>query len=164
MPGDDIMKKGTIGVVSLIIGALGGAVGVEKLIRKEKKEIQNMSDKHLALFMMMNQWVKIKQEGKSLTSYFDNNGYKRIAIYGMSYAGKTLVDELKNSEIQIEYGIDQRADNIYSDIPIVTLEDTLIGVDAIIVTAITYFEDIQAELSNKVECPIISLEDILYEM
>lgn len=158
------MKKGTISVLSLIIGGIGGAVGAGKLIWEKKKEMHQLSDKHLALFLMMNQWVKIKQEGKNLVSYFENNGYKHIAIYGMSYAGKTLVNELKDSEIQIEYGIDQRADNIYSDIQIVTLEDTLIGVDAIVVTAITYFEDIQAKLSNKVECPIISLEDILYEM
>ena len=37
-------------------------------------------------------------------------------------------------------------------------------VDAIVVTAIAYFDDINDNLSSKTDCPIISLEDIIYEM
>lgn len=55
----------------------------------------------------MNQWVKIKQEGKNLSEYFEESWYKRIAIYGMNYAGETLVDELKDIGITIAYGIDK---------------------------------------------------------
>ena len=36
------------------------------------------------------------------------------------------------------------------------------GVDSVIVTAITFYEEIKAELVLKIKCPIISLEDILY--
>ncbi len=36
-------------------------------------------------------------------------------------------------------------------------------VDAIVVTAITFYDEIKEELSRKIDCPIISLEDILYE-
>ena len=56
---------------------------------------RELAEKHLALFLMMNQWVKVKQEGKNLSCYFEKNGYKKIAIYGMSYAGETLLEELK---------------------------------------------------------------------
>ena len=37
-------------------------------------------------------------------------------------------------------------------------------VDAVVVTAITFFDEIEERLSEKVDCPIISLEDILYEV
>ena len=113
---------------------------------------------------MMNQWVKVKQEGKQLSTYFEQNHYKKIAIYGMSYAGETLVDELKDTAIEVAYGIDQRADSLFADIDIVSIDDLQNDVDAIVVTAITFFDEIEEKLSEKVECPIISLEDVLYEV
>ena len=118
-----------------------------------------MSEKHLALFLMMNQWVAVKQEGKNLADYFEKQGYKSIAVYGMSYAGERLLEELKGSDIQVQYGIDKNADNIYMDVNIVTMEDELKPVDAIVVTPIFFFDDIEEELSQKIDCPIISLED-----
>ena len=91
----------------------------------------------------MNQWVKVKQEGKQLSHYFKNNGFKKIAIYGMSYAGKTLIDELKGTGITVAYGIDKKADTIYADIDILSVEDSLADVDAVVVTAITFFNEIK---------------------
>lgn len=158
------MNKGVVGVVSLLAGAAGGAIGAGKVTGAKVNEKQKLSDKHLALFLMMNQWVKVKQEGKELASYFERYGYKRIAIYGMSYAGETLIAELHDSNVQIAYGIDRKADTIYADLDIVTIEDTLEEVDAVVVTAITFFDEIENALSEKLDCPIISLEDILYEV
>lgn len=123
-----------------------------------------MSDKHLSLFLMMNQWVKVKQEGKNLSTYFEKNGYKKIAVYGMSYAGETLFDELKNTDITIEYGIDKNADSIYMDVDVVSIDDAMEPVDAVVVTAISFFDDIKDQLSVKIDCPILSLEDILYDV
>ena len=97
------MNKGVIGVLSLLAGAAVCAAGTVKTIGKQVNENKQMSDKNLALFLMMNQWVKEKQEGKNLASYFEKVGYKEIAIYGMSYAGETLVEELEGSNIKIKY-------------------------------------------------------------
>lgn len=135
-----------------------------KAMEKKAEKWQQLSDKHLALFLMMNQWVKVKQEGKNLSDYFGRNNYKNIAIYGMSYAGETLMDELKDSEICVKYGIDRRAGRICEEIDIVTMDDDLPEVDAVVVTAITFFDEIEEELGNKLNCPILSLEDILYEV
>lgn len=156
------MKKAIISVLSAIVGAIAGAIAVSVRTMDERMKIQKMSDKHLELFLMMNQWVKVKQEGKSLVSYFETNGYKRIAVYGMSHVGETFVDELRGTGIEVAYGIDQNADFIYADIDIMTMEDSLDSVDVIVVTAITFFDEIEEKLSEKVECPIISLEDVLY--
>jgi hypothetical protein len=121
-----------------------------------------MSDKHLALFLMMNQWVKVKQEGKNLAAYFEQNGYHEIAIYGLSYAGETLVNELDGSSVVIKYGIDQKVHDIYGEFAVVSPDDPLEMVDAIVVTAIKSFDEIEENLRKKVNCPILSLEDILY--
>lgn len=158
------MKKGVIGALSLLAGALGGAAGVGKVCAKKLNITKTFSDKHLALYLMMNQWVKVKQEGKNLSSYFESNGYKKIAVYGMSYAGETLVNELKDTGITVAYGIDQKADTIYADVDIITMDDSFEDVDAVVVTAITFFDEIEEKLSEKLDCPIISLEDLLYEV
>ena len=158
------MKKPIISIFSSLAGAVLGAGVVGKMSLDKTKKIQSMSQKHFALFLMMNQWVKVKQEGKNLALYFEKNGYKKIAIYGMSYAGETLIDELKDSGIIVAYAIDKKADSIYVDVDVVTMDDELKEVDAIVVTAITFFDEIEEQLSEKIDCPIISLEDILYEV
>lgn len=159
-----IMNKGIISVLSALTGAAVGAGAVAKASGEVTSKAQNMSEKHLALFLMMNQWVKVKQEGKNLSEYFEKKGYKKIAIYGMSYAGETLLAELSDSGIEVAYGIDNNANGIYIDLNIVSADDKLDSVDAIVVTAITFFDEIEEKLLSKVDCPIISLEDILYEV
>lgn len=159
------MKKSSISVLSTITGAIFGADMAKRFLLHKTKEIQSMSDKHLALFLMMNQWVKVKQEGKSLITYFDKNGYKKIAIYGISYAGETLINELIGTSVVIAYGIDKNMNNTcFKGIDIMMLDAELPEVDAIVVTAITFFDEIEEKLSMRVTCPIISLEDILYEL
>lgn len=158
------MKKGMISALSTVIGAAAGAGTVGKVMAEEVKKARVQSDKHLALFLMMNQWVKVKQQEKNLSEYFEKNGYQKIAIYGMSYAGETLAEELEGTKTEVAYGIDRNADSIYSDLDIVSMEGDLAEVDAVVVTAITFFDEIEEQLSQKVDCPILSLEDILYEV
>lgn len=75
------------------------------------------------------------------------------------------MNELKGTEIQIIYGIDKRAEvGINADINIVSPEDMLESVDAIVVTAITFYDAIKKKLSKKVCCPVISLKDVLSEV
>lgn len=158
------MRKGIIGLVSTVTGIVIGAVSAGNVTAKERKRIQKMSDKHLALFMMMDRWVEIKQEGKNLAEYFLKEGYKTIAIYGMHYAGERLYTELKNSEIEVKYGIDKSAETLYSELELYHPDSDLEKVDAVVVTPIFFFNEIKKEYEDKFGCPMISLEDILYEL
>lgn len=158
------MKKSLVGITMALAGAGIGVAAAKKMQENKAQKWQQMSDKHLALFLMMNQWVKVKQEGKKLSEYFGRKNYKNIAIYGMSFAGETLMDELKDSQICVKYGIDKKAVRINKEIDVVTLENELEEVDVVVVTAITFFDEIVEQLREKVNCPILSLEDILYEV
>lgn len=158
------MKKGVIATLFGVGGVVLGALGVGKTMKEKVDYKSKMSEKHLALYLMMNQWVKVKQENKSIADYLEKNGYKEIAIYGMNYVGETLMAELANSNIKVKYGIDKNADMIYSDIDVVTPDDALDSVDAVIVTAITFFDEIEEALFEKMDCPILSMEDILNEI
>lgn len=158
------MKKGLISVLSLLTGTVVGAGTIKKIENRKLEKAYDKSKKHFELFLLMSQWVKVKQEGKNLSSYFEANGYKKIAVYGMSYAGETLINELKDTGIEVAYGIDKNADYISTEINTVSADDPLEKVDAIVVTAITFFAEIENKLRGKVDYPIISLEEILYEV
>lgn len=158
------MKKCVISISSFLAGVAAGALGARKIIGERSEQNQKISDKYMSLFIMMNQWVKVKQEGKNLASYFEQRGYWEIAVYGMSHAGRTFINELKDSSVKIRYGIDQRPGIAYERLDIISPEDELEMVDAIVVTPVTYFTEIEEHLNRKINCPIISLEDILYEL
>lgn len=158
------MKKGIIAALSTIGGVAIGSTAIGKISGDRIKEIDKIANKHLDLYLMMNQWVKVKQAGKNLSSYFEQEGYKEIAIYGMHYVGETLVEELAGSNVKIKYGIDKDASVLYADFDLLTPDNTLPEVDAIVVTPITFFNEIEDMLTKKIDCPIISLDDILYQV
>lgn len=149
--------------VTSLSGFIGGKI-IKKNMENENTNIKNLSDKHLSLFLMMDQWVRVKQEGKNLVTYFKRHNYKKIAIYGMSYVGKTLVNELEDTDINIAYAIDKNANSIYSELNVISLDEKLDNVDVIIVTAISSFDEIEEQISKKINCPIVSIENVLYEI
>ena len=98
-------------------------------------------------------------------SYFEEMGYKHIAIYGMAELANRLSEELEATSITIDYGIDwdvsctsARIDEVYFP------EDNLPETDAIIVTPYSSFDSIKAVLEKKVKCPIISLEEVIWSV
>ena len=97
-----------------------------------------MSDKHFGLFMLMNQWVKVKLRKKSIASYLEERGFRNIAIFGLSYAGDALVEELQDSNICICYGIDKQAEFIYQDFDVISPDMDLRKADAVIVTTVMF--------------------------
>lgn len=158
------MKKGVLAIMAVFFGAAGGFAAGKFVSESRIKDGQKLSDKNRALYLLMNQWIRTKQEGKTIESYFVKMQYKEIAIYGMDYVGEILVKELKESSVKIKYVIDQNAALICSDFDVFLPNDELKEADAIVVTPITYYEEIQRNLKRKVDCPIISIEDILYNI
>lgn len=158
------MSKKLVAILSTFAGMIVGMMGTAKICIKNTGKVQNMSDKYMELFLLMNQWVKVKQERKSIADYLISNGYNTVSIYGMSYAGETLFDELRETNVKVIYSIDQNADNICSEVKILSLNDELPAVDAIIVTPVFYFNSIKENLQKKSSADILSLEDILYDI
>lgn len=158
------MKKGTIASAVAVAGTVAGAAAMVHIKGKADARHKELADKHLAIMLMYNQWMITKQEGKSIVTYFEDNQYKEIAVYGMSYVGERLLDELRDSDIKVSYAIDRKSDSICADIDLVSPDEPLGKVDAIVVTSNYYFDAIEEMLMDKVDCPIINFEDILYEI
>lgn len=148
-------------ILSASAGAGIGAYAVKKQEEEKIQKKQQTSDKHFQMFLLMNQWVNLLQEGKSVKDYFVRNNYRNIAIYGMSYIGETLLNELNDSEVRVAYGIDGNADDLYADVDIYNPEDELPKVDAVVVTAFHFYDEVCEVLKDKFECPVLSIKDIL---
>ncbi len=129
----------------------------------ELRKAKNLADKYLVLFLLMNEWVKIKQMNLSVADVLVKQGYRRIGIYGMSYVGQRLVDELENTDIEINFCIDKNtAGSIYKSKKVTTLDSIDDNVDCIVVTPVFYFDEIAKEIKAKVRVKVVSLEEIIY--
>lgn len=128
-----------------------------------KAELE-LDAKNDAILKLFSRWMNLKQEGKNLSEYFVENGYRTIAIYGMHYLGECLLEELRDSGIEVRYVIDKNADKVYSDVTVYTPEAALPEVDVVIVTAFYFYPKIVDKLCRVVDCPIISIADIVYEL
>lgn len=158
------MKKGGIALLSTILGVAAGAAGAGYLGGKQVEQKNEKVDKFKGYYNMLNQWLILRQGGKNLAEYFKSNNYKTIAIYGMGEMGNRLYDELKDTDIEIKYAVDKNAASTYSELEVIDPDDAKYEkVDAIIVTATFAFDDIEEKLAEKVDFPIISLEDVVYE-
>ncbi len=161
------MKKRLLKMAGiLMLLASGGTAGVLATLKRTLGSLRKerfIAEKHLKLYLMMNQWVQLKQQGRALTSYFAERGYRKIAIYGMNYVGHTLLKELENSEVHVEYAIDKNAADLKSEVKIIPPDEALPDVDIIVVTPIAYYNDIKIVLEQKVICPIVSIEGIICE-
>lgn len=154
-----LVSNGLSFVVGTITGTVTTGTKLNNIIEKKQQE----KEKFRIMYQMMERWFRLKLEGKNIEDYFNAYGYKHIAIYGMGDIGKNLLADLRNSSVKVDYAIDKAVTNT-ENIRVVSPEEKLEKVDAIVVTAIAYFDDINDNLSSKTDCPIISLEDIIYEM
>lgn len=114
-------------------------------------------------YNLMERWMTLREEGKSISNILNNRGIFIIAIYGLGKIGRHVICELENSSVIIQYAIDRAAAGLYGRIPVKSVEEELPNVDAVIVTEVYDFDEIEETLIKKMECPIISLEEILYE-
>lgn len=160
------MKKGTVAVFTSLIGAVAGAAGIGYLSSKQVEQKGAKVDKFKGYYNMLNQWLALKQEGKNLEEYFVANNYKTIAIYGMGEMGNRLYDELEGTSVQVKYAIDKNAVSAYSEMDVIDPEDGLdeIEADVIVVTATFAYDEIVEKLSNETDIPVVSLEDVVYEI
>lgn len=160
------MKKRIVlgSILGLITGIGAGILVRDKIITNCQLGTDKKTEKFKQYYYMMNEWLRLKQEGKTLEKFFLSNGYKNIAIYGIGEVGNRLYSELKNSNVNVKYAIDKNAGFVDGDLEIKDIEDDIEDVDAIVVTAIFAFNEIVEDMETKVSCPVISLEDIIYEI
>ncbi len=126
-------------------------------------KLQKQRDNFRRKFNILNYWFMNYQKGHTVEKYLLNRGFNRIAIYGFGELGQSLYQELLNSEVKVIYGIDRKVVSKDADFKIATSPDMSQEISAVIVTVIDGFIDIASDLRKVLNCPIIPLEDVIYE-
>lgn len=148
-----------------LVGAVGAAAGIVYEGIKQEKRLDIMEEQNKKMkcfFNLLIQWIILKQDGINLKEYFEFNNYHTIAVYGMAELGQRLVEELQETGIEVRYIVDKNADRVVAELPKYKPDEQLPDVDVMVVTAVYYYQDIEEEMSQKVQFPIISLEDVVY--
>lgn len=115
------------------------------------------------LINLLANWLKLKREDKNLSKYFEDNYIKNVAIYGLGNLGQEVYWELSKLEnVNVLYGIDKNAKSLnMASLRIVSPDDLLETVDAVIVTPLQYYNEIEETLVKKGIKNVISIEDIV---
>ena len=113
------------------------------------------------LYRQMNEWFAQEQKGNTLVKYLEKNNYNKIAIYGMGDAANRVFDSVQGSDVEIVFEAD-KARSLYSDVPLLTLEDEFPKVDLIIATNFMSFENVKEKLEQKGKCDVKLLQNIIF--
>ncbi|MCM1038072.1 MAG: glycosyltransferase [Ruminococcus sp.] len=129
---------------------------IPELAQKEKQQ-----EKCSRLLKLTCRWIMNEQKGIKAADFLIKRGWRSIAVYGAGDVGKCLLAELSGTDIEIRYMIDRR--RIELNLPVYLPENDLPAVDCVIVTAVMDYEEVCRTLKDKLNCSIISIEDIIYQ-
>lgn len=111
-------------------------------------------------------WISL---GKTVPEYlkieFQKNNLQRIAIYGLGFLGKELVNLLKEMDADIVYGIDNGTIEDNFSFPVYHLSDQLPSADGVIITIfssdLSDVKEISSEIYGKYGIPCFYLQDFV---
>lgn len=111
------------------------------------------------LFQLTFLWVDNLQKGKRIGDWLIGKGYRSAAVYGAGGVGRRVLAELSGSGIKVLYAIDQKPVEV--GIPVYAPNDDLPAVDCVIVTVVMEYKEIYRRLRARLDCPILSIEEII---
>lgn len=157
----NIMGRSAVWIMAGAACVYYAGIRHKRILCAQKKE----TDKFYDNYMLLSHWMEVKNGGRSSLEYFQTKGYQRIAVYGMGELANRLCEELEGTGVHVEYGIDRevcgtvsRMERIYSP------GDALEPVDAVIVTPFYAMDSIRDALTKKLNCPIVSLEEVVWSL
>ncbi|RKI99422.1 glycosyltransferase family 2 protein [bacterium D16-54] len=137
----------------------------KELFSQYLESIQAFVDKKYAsMFFITYNWIRLKSRGIHIHIYLKQNGCKKIAIYGMGYIGECLYDELRNTDIEILYGIDQNALDYKRELAIYHVDEDLEAVDGVIITIADVSNKIKRMVYDKLKCNIYTMDELFINM
>ena len=128
----------------------------------EKQALVSDLNKFRMYYKLLDRWLLLKEQGKSVEGFFLKNGYEKIAIYGMAALGRHLYEELKNSSVEVVYALDRRRGLQCGQLEVRSPDEEIYDCDIIVVTAAYDFENIVKEIEKKTDIPVVSLQDVIF--
>lgn len=108
-------------------------------------------------------FVNLKE---NLTRYFDMNGYKNIAVYGVGKLGTIILKNIDTARLESIYIIDENQAACFGNIEKITMEELVDKkeIDMVLVTPLLDYPQIEEQICSKREIPVISTKELMYDM
>lgn len=133
-------------------------------IKKKDYEIDRLKfqlTRYKSFWSVFDKWLCLMENDISLADYFIKHCMTKIALYGLGMLARHLIAQLKDTDVKIVYGIDQRCDSRDYEFPVYSPDEKLPPADAIIVSTVYDFDSVEDALSENINMKIVSLEDIV---
>ena len=135
---------------------------INKTLEDKIKRQKRMIDKDNRIMELYERWVAAQSRDEDVCRFLLDNRLEHVAIYGFGTLGRAVFDVIRSSSVSVDYIIESNKSRWDKDLrQFFTAQDELPNVDAVIVTAISDFEDISKKMKEELICPILSLEDIV---
>ena len=95
-----------------------------------------------------------------VAGYLKARAFHKVAVYGMGVLGNWLMKILLTAGIEVVCAMDRRFSEIECDVPVLSPDDALPAIDAVIVSVFSEFTNIAPKLREKTPSPIISIVDL----
>lgn len=145
------------GIASFVSGFFLGGKALVGMINDYKRRME----RNASNMMLFNDWMEFLYAGGSIGQYFHAHGYKKIMIYGNGYIGQRLFQALEGTDVEVAAIMDQ-ANSSGSDTEgiLIGVDSEIPDIDCVVVTPVTYFDEIYHMLREKMGQPIISVEEL----
>lgn len=128
-------------------------------------------DQFAVSYLTLHEWFYKKQKHRTITSFMDKLGYKKIAIYSLGTLGSIFLNEFLNENIDIIYVVDKNK-KLFPDsingVPIIEPNEIekQQQVDLVVICHVFYYNQIADEIVKHgiPEDRIISLNDIVFSI
>lgn len=140
---------------------------IEMLYKIEKEEYMRIQEQVKVLErhdQLLDRWMQLRDKCIDFSSYFIAYGYKNIAVYGVGRLGIHLQQELNQSNICVCFGIDKCGQNCSDTMKVYTPFEPLPEVDAVVITILGKYKEISELLKVHMNCPMVTLEEIIQEL
>lgn len=124
--------------------------------------LQRRCDKYQKYMDTLDIWMELREQGGCLDRVLIEKGYFHVALYGYGIFGRHFIQELKDSEVKIDYLIDQQKGKIDVEFPIYLPTEELPKCDAIVVAAFFFLDEIRKVLPK--DMIIISIEELIQKV
>lgn len=116
------------------------------------------------MFFVYDDWINLQEQGWYMHQYLKGIGAGSAAVYGDSYIGKRLYQNLSNNGIEVRYFIDRNAAYLEEEIPVYQPQKGLPPVDVILISLVEGIEEIKKDLRVLTKGRVYSVAEILAEM
>ena len=108
-------------------------------------------------------FVSLKE---NLSRYFDMNGYRNIAVYGVGKMGSLILRNVDTAQLESICIIDENKSACFDGMEKISVEELVDRkeIDVLLVTPLLDYPQIEAQICSMCEIPVVSAKELMCDM